>query len=223
MPLSHLALISGALLSLATLPALADDSDGFYVGIGFGQSRANVSASECQSRVQAAASALLPGSTATCTANGTDTAYKILAGYNITPHIGVEAGYLDFGQTNLSAIISVGGGSGRTELSQSATGAYADIVGNMQPSSNLDLFLKLGAYNASITSSNTVGISSSTHSNTNFTFGGGARFNFTENLGLRLEYEQFKDVGHGDNECSTCALALSYNISMINAAIIYGW
>jgi OOP family OmpA-OmpF porin len=69
-------------------------------------------------------------------------------------------------------------------------------VGSWPFADKFSLYGKLGLYRGD-TDASAPGISVS-ETNTDLTYGFGLRWDFTKNLGARLEYQVYKDVGGGD-------------------------
>ncbi len=209
-------LIAGALLALAALPACADDSTGFYTGLGFGRVSADESNGKCVSTAQANGLAA-----ASCSVNKTDTTFKLMAGFTFNRYLGLEAAYADLGQ--VKAKITGTSGS-TTQLSQTATAYYADVVGTLPIAQDFGLDAKAGLYSASTQGSDTAGDTSTTHNNSGLTYGLGASYRLTESLVTRLEYERFNNIGRDDNgSCYTCAATTKYTISTMTADLLYSW
>jgi OOP family OmpA-OmpF porin len=81
------------------------------------------------------------------------------------------------------------------------------------------IFGKIGLYKADTDLDVTVpglGSASESDSNTDLTFGVGARYDFTRNLGVRLEWQRYQDVG-GD----FAGVTLESDIDVISVAVIW--
>src|SRR5438046_1353139 len=74
------------------------------------------------------------------------------------------------------------------------------VVGNVPLANQFSVFGRLGAYNMRTEMKVTVsGISSSESArNTGFLLGAGVGYDFTRNVGMRVEWEQFNKVGDKD-------------------------
>lgn len=113
-----------------------------------------------------------------------DTAIKLLGGYNFTQNLGVEAGYFSLGKA--------GGDVGGFATEYKATGV--DVVGVVKstPSNGWVGFGKVGiAYiraEASVNSSTVKG--SITRNSTKPVFGLGATYQISNNMNIRAEYER---------------------------------
>ena len=68
-----------------------------------------------------------------------ETGYKLYGGYNFLPRLGVEAGYVDFGNPSDHSTVASGGINGEADL----TGWQAFAVGTL-PLGPLDVFVKAG-------------------------------------------------------------------------------
>jgi hypothetical protein len=114
--------------------------------------------------------------------DGTDSAWKIYAGYNFLKFFGVEGGYVDFGAPDDNGV----------DVDATAWDAFAKGMFGIGP---LDLFAKVGI--ASWDADFHVGPGSFSDSGSDPAYGIGAEFHFSH-VGVRGEWELF-DVDHTDN------------------------
>jgi len=152
-----------ALLTLGCASANAADN-GFYLGWSLGQSS-----------IQLTEQALK--------FDGTDTAYKLIAGLRPLDWLGVEANYVDFGSPD----DTVGG----VNIKSDGSGFSAYAVGFL-PVGPVDLLAKAGLVNwdASLSAPALPGASLD-ESGTDLSYGVGVQFRFLS-LSLRGEYEVFR-------------------------------
>ncbi len=127
--------------------------------------------------------------------------WKALAGIKFTPLLSLEGQYIDFGAHNKN--------SDNVKAHGWTAGATVDvpIFDSITP------YAKAGALfwksDGTFTSNGSVSGTGFNQSGTNFTWGGGVRFNITSNLDLRVEYERFRlDDTHVDN--ATAALQFNF-------------
>lgn len=153
--------------------AVAQDT-GFYAGLSLGQSTAD----------DACTGVSGPG----ISCDDKDTAWKILGGYQFNRHFAVELGYTDLGE------VSASGPGGSVSVESSAFEVVA--VGMMPIADKFSIYGKLGVYRGE-TDASAPGVSIS-ESTTDLTFGIGARYDFTRNLGVRAEWQKYSDVGGGE-------------------------
>jgi OOP family OmpA-OmpF porin len=194
-----------ALLGAALVPcgsALAQDAaKGFYAGISLGQSKFK---DACSSEPEVTVTS--------CKDN--DTAWKLFGGYQFTPNLAVEFGYNDFGKAKGTATFAFANipapgttATGSADVAVEATAWELTGIGSWPLANHFSIYGKLGAYygevkakvNGTITNP-PLGAFGGTmkDSNTNLTFGFGARYDFTNNIGLRAEWQRFSKMG-GDN------------------------
>ena len=171
------ALLAGAVL--ASAPALAQDS-GWYAGASIGQTKAK---DACTG---------LAGTGITC--DDKDTAFSIFGGYQVNQNFGVELGYTDLGKVTAS-----GGGA---TASIEAKGFELVGVGTYPINQQFDVYGKLGFFRWDLdaSASGPGGSFSQSESGTDLTFGLGVKYNFTKNVGMRVQWQQYKDIG---NEATT--------------------
>jgi len=158
------------------LPAAAQTSmSNFYVGATLGQSTAQDACND------------LAGTGISC--DDSDTAFKIFGGYQINRNFAAELGYADLGKAKADA-------AGLTaEIKSSAWDL--SLIGSYPINEQFSIFGRLGVYMADTKADTNFGINES-HSNNDLTYGFGARYDVTQNLGLRAEWQRYSQVGGGD-------------------------
>jgi OmpA-OmpF porin, OOP family len=169
-----------AILGLAsamafTGPALAQET-GFYLGGALGQSSFDV---DC---------------TGATSCDDKDSSWKIFGGYQFNKHFALEFGYADLGETTASVSVP----PFTVNLALEATVWDLVAVGSLPIADRFSILGKIGLYRADTEINGTVpglGSDSESASNTDLTFGIGARYDFTRNLGVRLEWQRYQDVG----------------------------
>lgn len=119
-----------------------------------------------------------------------ETAYKASVGYNFLPWLGVEAGYVDFGNPADHANLPV---LGRVDGKVDATGWEGFVVGTL-PVGPVDLFAKVGAIDSDVkfkVHSEALAVGrSEDESSTEFAYGAGAAYDFGK-FALRAEVENY--------------------------------
>ena len=145
-----------------------------------------------------------------------DTGYKLQLGYQFSPNFAIEGGYVDLGKFLYSASVTGGNATGEAK----ADGWNIGLVGMMPLPNNFGLFAKLGTINAKVktrvTAVGTGGTASVDESATKWkpNLGLGATWMVSKNLGIRLEYEEFYDLGEkdrtGESDVSLLSVGLSY-------------
>lgn len=145
------ALLIGA--GLISAPAMA--AGPFYGGLNIGQFKANDCSGDCS-----------------------DTAYKLLAGYQFTPNVGVEVAYADGGNFQGAKPTAFGVG----------------VVGSFPVGNNISLLGRLAINNSKVKFDG-----GGSDSSTELGFGFGAAYAITPAIDLSLEWERFKfKNGDGD-------------------------
>ncbi len=169
-------LLTAALLALVAVstPALSQDA-GWYAGLGVGQSTAK---SACDGVVG-------PG----ISCNDKDTAFKILGGYQVNPNFGVEFAYTDLGAAKASF-------AGFGSATIAAKGFEFLGVGTMPINQQWSVYGKLGLFRWDVDFNDGTGlVGSASATGIDLTYGFGAKYNFAKNAALRVEYQQYTDVG----------------------------
>jgi len=164
--------VAGLAAAMVALPAAAQmNMSAVYIGGSIGQSTMD---EQCE------------GVTAGVSCDDKDTAWRILGGYQINRNFAAELGYHNLGEAKASAA----GVEAKVKMS------VWELVGvGMLPLGNqFSAYGKLGLIYGTAEGTSNVGISAD-ESGMGWTWGLGGQFNVTRNLGLRLEFQQYKDVG----------------------------
>jgi OOP family OmpA-OmpF porin len=170
------ALCVTVLVSLLSLPglALSQDIPGWYIGIGIGQSKAK---GACDG---------VSGPGITC--DETDTAGKILGGYQLSKNFALELGYADLGQAK-----ATGGGGSSTFGTK---GFEFTGIGMLPIGERFSVLAKAGLFSWKVDLKDETGlIGSANASGTDLTYGLGLKFDFTRDFAIRGEWQRYKDVG----------------------------
>jgi OmpA-OmpF porin, OOP family len=173
-----------AILGLASAMAftnatLAQDA-AFYVGGALGQAEVDIDcdgATSCDEK---------------------DTSWRIFGGYQFNKNFAVELGYINFGESSASGPVPPFG-TGSVKFESTAFDLVA--VGVLPLANQFSVYGKLGLYRADTDidlNVTALGSASRSDSNTDLTFGIGARYDFTRNLGVRAEWQRYSDVAADD-------------------------
>lgn len=179
-----------------TRPAFAQDP-GFYIGGALGQSSFDV---EC-------------AGTTSC--DDSDSSWKIFGGYHFNKHFAVEFGYADLGQTTASVPVP----PFNVNIAFETTVWDLVAVGSLPIADRFSIFGKAGLYMADTEvngSAAGLGSVSESDNNTDLIYGIGARFDFTRNLGVRLEWQRYQDVGG-----EFFGVTAETDVDVISAAVIW--
>lgn len=179
--------LAGLLATVAAgIPsAMAADTTGWYAGVGIGQAHlANV-----------CADARAGGFVGNC--NDKDTSWKIFGGYDFNRNFAVEAGYVDLGEATL------GGNVGAVAISANAKAKGWELlgVGTIPVTDQLGIYGKIGAFRWDVDVTATAAlppafaIASAGATGTDLTYGVGVKFDFTRNIGARLEWQRYDNLG----------------------------
>ena len=192
--------IAGTMIAFSLLygaPATAVDFDpGFYTGLSLGLGTA---ADICS------------GVESDC--NDEEFSYKILAGYQFSKWISVEASYLDLGETRVTIVADT--------IRKSVDGFSAAVVGTAPGIEKAGLFGKFGVYYASVKYSGTDNGMSLSFDDEDFAafVGVAARYPLGESLGLSLEWERYFDVGKPNS--TQRSIVTESNHSVFSATLLY--
>jgi OmpA-OmpF porin, OOP family len=176
MKMKSAAAVSVLALSAFALPAAAQVSmSSVYVGASVGQSKFKDACS---------------GASGAVSCDDTDTAWRLLAGYQINRNFAAEIGYHDLGEVNASA--------GPASASIKAKAFELVGIGAFPVLPVLSIYGKLGGYYAKTEASGGIagfGSASSDDNNTGLTYGAGVQWDVLPNLGVRGEWQRYDNVG----------------------------
>lgn len=188
--------------SLLAVTARAQAS--LYLGASAGQSAINGSASEIDAGFFQDS-----GYTASGTAlEKTSTGWKAYAGVRFNRFLAVEAGYADLGKATFNTTIvaappgTVPAPPFPLHASATADGEFLSGILEVPFSQEFSLFLKAGGFRSTtyyteiFTETGMTRLSRS-ETRTDLDYGAGFRWMFSQIVGIRLEWEDFKNVGRG--------------------------
>jgi len=189
------AFVTSALL--ASAPAFAADDSGFYVGAGLGTFS-----------LQSEAISLDAGGLEVDTGrdfDGSDFAFKILGGWQWNKYIAFEAEYFDGGNPDDKFDFSYSDPEvefdGQLTVEAETTGWIFSALGIWPLGDSFNLFAKLGFVMWDVEGRGVIKVpdfdiqesgSLGSESGTDFAWGLGGTWNFTDNMGVRAEYQQFE-------------------------------
>jgi long-chain fatty acid transport protein len=196
------------------------DFSNYYFGMGFGQSNhVDADASVVEGEVAAAG-----GTSNTMSVNKRSEGWKVFAGYQFTPHFGLEGGYVNLNDTTSTTIVSglpLDPAPARVVSTTAVDSWFLGATGTLALTENIDLFGKLGAHHWS--SHFEVGNNNdrdslppplpldrnSSDDGVDVYYGVGASYTLIEGLDLRAEWERFK-VDEDDVDLITAGFAVRF-------------
>ena len=177
------------LLSAAVSPAMAEN---LYGAIDIGQTTGK---DICAGN---------PPSVSGC--EDTATLYRFAIGYQFSPMWGAEASYANYGKASIG---SLGGLSGDWE----ATGLQISGTGTFPIADKFSIIGKLGIASTDLkVTTNFAGDASET--TTKLAYGIGAQYDFTENVSVRAQYEDFGTIGNDNTTGTTKFTLLSAGLAL---------
>lgn len=134
-----------------------------------------------------------------------DTGWKLFLGFPLTQTFSLEAGYMDLGKESASA--------GATAATANANVFNLVGIARFPVTDRISMFGKLGGYRWSMDSR--IGTSTATDDGFNFTYGLGGQFSVNKDIGVRVEWEQFRKLGYklttGEANVNFISVGLVYN------------
>lgn len=187
-----------ALGSVAASSALAE---GWYIGAGAGVSSMDnfdTSAGELEGLFGAFG---VDTDINSVDSDDSDTGLKIFGGYEVNEFFALEAFYTDLGEFTVNFAGTIDGGEGAepftAELGVETTGFGVLAVIDYPLGANFSILGKVGGIswdsdvNFSIVNDGPSGASSAGDDGTDFAWGGGLRYQVTEQLAIDVQYESF--------------------------------
>jgi OOP family OmpA-OmpF porin len=197
---------------IASTCAVAADA-GWYGGANIGQSRANVDNGRITSQL------LTAGLTTTSiTNNEHDTGYKLYGGYRFNRYFAAEGGYFDLGKFGFSAATLP---LGTLNSNIKVQGLNLDAVGILPITDKFSAFGRAGlAYAQTRDSFSGTGAvlvvnPNPSKNDTNYKFGAGLQYDFTQSLGMRAEAERYRvnDAVGNKGDIDLFSVGLVYRFS----------
>ena len=178
-----------ALAAIVSPFAVADDA-GWYGGANIGQSRATIDDERITSGLRA-------GGLTTTSISDRDrsTGFKLYGGYQFNRNFALEGGYFDLGKFGFTATtVPAGTLDGNIKL----RGLNLDMVGTLPLTEKFSAFGRAGLNYAqarnSFSGTGAVGVTNPNPSkrDTNYKFGLGLQYAFTDALAMRAELERYR-------------------------------
>ena len=192
------------LVASSLLPFTASAQSSWYLGASGGQSAIQVTAGDIETGFL-----LDDGFTASgTTLDKTDTGWKSYAGFRFNRFLAAEAGYADLGKASFNTTI-VAAPAGTTpsppfpiHATATARGAFLTAIAHWPVTQDFSLFAKAGAFRSEAEFTEIIqgtGITrvSLTERRTDANYGAGIQWILAGTVGVRLEWERFKNVGRG--------------------------
>ncbi|NDP49373.1 MAG: outer membrane beta-barrel protein [Sulfuriferula multivorans] len=182
------AMVSALALSTSASAGFFDLTLAPYVGAGIGKSQADITcptATSCDDK---------------------DTGYKIYGGLEVNEFMSMEFGYVDLGKTTYS-----GAKTGKRDT----RGMSVQLVGTYALSPKFTLLGK-GGFGILHTEVDGTVVASNSEADTDleWSLGVGGQYNFTKNVGMRVEWERYFNVG----DATTTGEA---DVDLITAGVIF--
>lgn len=147
-----------------------------YLGASFGKSDMDPSITE--------------GLITSGTVDGKDSGFKFFGGVELNKNVALEFGYIDAGETTYSGSFF---GSPVTGGTVEVSGFNFGVVGSFSVSPQFSLLGKIGFFTWEAEANDTTGgvPFSAKDDGTDLSFGFGAQYNFSKQVGMRAEWERF--------------------------------
>jgi OOP family OmpA-OmpF porin len=216
---------------LASQAALAEDTfinpewanSAWYIGAGFGQSRANIDEPRLLRSLTANGA-----TSASITSHERDTGFKLFLGKQLNQYFAIEAGYFDLGKFHFNSTTS---GNGVLNGEASFRGANLDLIGQLPLTQRLSAYGRVGM-NYARTSTHFSGnrLAAVTNPNPserklNPKVGLGLEYKLSEALSLRYEAERYRindAVGNrGDVDLYAVNLVYKLGRPAAKAPVVY--
>lgn len=201
-----------------TLPAAAAETQGWYFGGNFGQTRARIAEQEIIADLATAGLA-----TSNFDSEDRDVGFKLLAGYQITPHLAIEGGYFDLGEFGYNATTIP---AGTLDGNLVFRGWNLDLVGMVPITQRVSAFARIGAHhskaNVDFVGTGAVNVLDPHFSErkADAKAGFGVQYRLSDSLALRAEAERFQmdDAVGNTGELDMFSLGVVYKFGRTAAA-----
>jgi OOP family OmpA-OmpF porin len=179
-----------AVLAVTASPSAFADDSGWYAGFNGGQSRAKIADGRITDGL------LGEGFTTTSISNDDrHLGFKVFGGYEFNRYFALEGGYFDLGRFGFTAdTLPAGTLRGDSKI----RGVNLDAVGMVPLSEKFSLFARAGlnyseAKDSFAGTGSVAVINPEPHKrDANYKFGFGAEYDFTRNVGMRIEAERYR-------------------------------
>lgn len=168
-----------ALLGASSIGYAAEDQGGAYIGASIGQSKVKDDSIDF---------------------SGTDTAFRVVGGYQFNQYVAIEGGYLDIGSPD-DTIQGI-------DVQVDASAFQAAVVGQMPFNEKFSGFAKAGIlfWDSEVKASTSFASASADDSGEDLSWGLGVKMNLNKSSNIRLEFEG-ADIGDTDYR----AISLGYS------------
>lgn len=199
----------GTLMAVSSLAQTSTDPY-FYGGIGVGKTRAKTDSNA------SAAAITGPGLVHTNTIDdATDAGYKLFGGYQMTPNLGVEAGFFNLGKTRFSSTTVP---AGTLDGDSRYHGMNLDLVGTLPLGDRWSVLGRVGIHRTEAKGEYTgtgaaAGFTQGrTTTDTNYKVGVGMQYAITPSVLLRGEAERYR---------ISDAVGVHGNINMLSVSLVF--
>lgn len=194
-------------------PGLAQQKDaGWYIGGGLGRTNVNIDEAGLNAAATTAGAA-----SAVTSSDENDTGWKLFGGYQFNKHLALELTYANLGRFNTTTTITGPAGtvSGKAKLENNWSG---DLIGILPVGQGFSLFGRVGLlYSETKISAAatvppvTVGLDTKDN-DWNYKLGLGVGYEFTNNVGIRGEWERYRvsDGSGGKGDADLWSVSLRY-------------
>jgi opacity protein-like surface antigen len=204
-----IAALAASLTAGAVTTAVAQDVPN-WIGVSVGNSQFSSGSNIINS--SNTLSGISPDSTV-----DSDTAWKIYLGIPFNKYLGLELGYAKLGDQSIRGIFN-----GNPASSRATSTAYLfDLVGNFEFNESFSLLGKLGFHRWGVnddTLKNTINTGNGADG-FDATYGLGVQYNVNKDVGLRMEWERIKEMGHegttGKIDADLITIGVTYKFNIL--------
>lgn len=193
-------------VSLFTIISSVQATEGFYVGFNLGQASYDVTLSDL--------SVFDDGSISSASIDDGDTSFSLTLGYQLTPNIALEGGFIDLGELTANANSDGTGflfAPGPVNFKVAVDGLFFDVKGLLPLNEQFSLYGKLGLlkWSEEGTLSDSTGSLSGDDDGTDIFFGVGASFNINHNISINADYSRYK-VDEDEDNVDVLSVGIQY-------------
>jgi len=200
--------------AIIVAPSAYSAGFGGYVGVSGGGTEVKDPPSAAE--IDAGLDAL--GYTTRSSVDDTDTGWKLFGGYKFNSNFAVEGSYADLGELSVKSIVTAPL-TATVDTTWEATTLAIAGVGIVPLGYNFDIFGKVGLHywDVELSAKSTIGAASASEDDngTDFLYGIGADYNFTDRFTVRAEWEVYQNIGDdnttGESDVEMWSAGLQYS------------
>jgi OOP family OmpA-OmpF porin len=196
-------------LAIFAHDAMSSEANTWMVGASIGGSGYDFNTDSCKDVMGNV------GLSHSCTAESRDSSYKLNVGYQFSQNFAIEGSYVNLGKLEIHGTSS-NPANPAMDGNVKSSGVSLDAIGSYAFGDRWAVFGKFGLFIANTTASAALTNAgrSVTSSSATSTYGLGGQLNVARNIGLRLEWERYTNIGDKQK-------TLTEDVDLTSLGIVY--